>query len=344
MAFSKRWVGGSFGIGACLISTLLYLAPSHHNVHAATATQSLLISAAPVFWVLENPSETKAGQLTFIGGLELTSNHDDFGGLSGLLVGEKGDALIAITDQGNWLTADLVWSEDRPIALENALIAPMRDETGTPLRGKTESDAEGITVAHGGDPRTASTMVSFERHARILSFDLTSLGFDTPAQKVEDFGTFTGLEANSGLEAILALSDGSLLAMSENSLDTEGFIVGARLTETAAFPTRLKPHPPYALTDIAQLPNGDLVTLERRYSLLGGVGMLMRRIPAAMLEGTAPLDGDVLLEANSSRTIDNMEGLDIRTERDGRTLIYLVSDDNFNTLQRTLLLVFELKD
>ena len=40
-------------------------------------------------------------------------------------------------------------------------------------------------------------------------------------------------------------------------------------------------------------------------------------------------------------TIDNMEGLAIRKE-EGRTFIYLVSDDNFSPLQRTLLLKFEL--
>jgi hypothetical protein len=33
-----------------------------------------------------------------------------------------------------------------------------------------------------------------------------------------------------------------------------------------------------------------------------------------------------------------------RRDARGRTLVYLLSDDNFNFLQRTLLLLFELED
>ncbi|MEQ9518923.1 MAG: esterase-like activity of phytase family protein [Parvibaculum sp.] len=344
MVTQKHWLGISFGVSALALAGTLYFGPSGQPVSAATITTPLEITAAPVFWVPEKPDEAEAGQLTFVGGLELISDNSAFGGLSGLIVGNEGDALIAITDQGNWLTADLVWQDGKPAALGNALIAPIRDEKGAPLDGKAENDAESLTVAHGGDPRTSPALVGFERHARILSFDLPSLGLDAPAQRVADFGVFKDLVNNSGLEAITLLPDGSLLALSEETLDDEGYIVGARLTQTEAIPVRLKQHRPYALTDIAQLPNGDLITLERRYSTFGGVGMLLRRIPASMLEGTEPLDGDILLEANSSRSIDNMEGLDIRTGPEGQTLLYLVSDDNFNPLQRTLLLVFELQN
>jgi hypothetical protein len=43
--------------------------------------------------------------------------------------------------------------------------------------------------------------------------------------------------------------------------------------------------------------------------------------------------------------IDNMEGLSVRTGEDGETLVYVVSDNNFNgPIQQTLLMMFELKD
>ena len=42
--------------------------------------------------------------------------------------------------------------------------------------------------------------------------------------------------------------------------------------------------------------------------------------------------------------MDNFEGLALRRDRAGRTLLYLVSDDNFVPLQRTLLLQFRLID
>ena len=40
---------------------------------------------------------------------------------------------------------------------------------------------------------------------------------------------------------------------------------------------------------------------------------------------------------------DNFEGIAARSGAGGETLIYLLSDDNFNPLQRTLLLMFALR-
>jgi hypothetical protein len=41
--------------------------------------------------------------------------------------------------------------------------------------------------------------------------------------------------------------------------------------------------------------------------------------------------------------IDNMEGLALRRGADGKTFLYMISDDNYNhAFQRTLLLMFEL--
>jgi len=305
---------------------------------------SITIEARPVAWDPENPRDKQAGALEFVGGLELTSSHPDFGGLSGLIIGKTGDALIAVTDQGNWFTADVLADGDRPTGLAGALLAPILDASGEQLSGKRNTDAESLTVAFGADPRNSPTVVGFERNHRLQSHDLTSLGFEAPAMPVEDFGTFDNLENNGGLEAIAYLPDGSLLAISEKTFDEGGHIIGARLTADGATPVRLKQHLPYQLTDIDILPNGDLITLERHYSALAGVSMMMRRIPADALEKDKPLDGEVLVEANHTRSIDNMEGLSVRQDSEGRTLLYLVSDDNFNAVQRTLLLVFALGD
>jgi len=57
------------------------------------------------------------------------------------------------------------------------------------------------------------------------------------------------------------------------------------------------------------------------------------------------LDGEVVADVGMNFMIDNMEGLSVRKGADGETLVYVVSDDNFNTpLQQTLLMMFELKD
>ena len=43
-------------------------------------------------------------------------------------------------------------------------------------------------------------------------------------------------------------------------------------------------------------------------------------------------------------TVDNFEGIDVRKGPAGEIFIYLISDDNFNPEQRTLLMMFELME
>lgn len=105
----------------------------------------------------------------------------------------------------------------------------------------------------------------------------------------------------------------------------------------------LKAIKPFKLTDLAVLPNGDVLTLERRFTPMGGPGFQIRRIDGASIQPGATLDGKVLARAGLPWSVDNMEGLDIRRGADGRLLVYIVSDDNFNPLQRTLMMMFELK-
>jgi hypothetical protein len=50
--------------------------------------------------------------------------------------------------------------------------------------------------------------------------------------------------------------------------------------------------------------------------------------------------GDVLLEAIDALNIDNMEGIAAHRSASGETILTLISDDNYSSLQRTLLMQF----
>jgi hypothetical protein len=144
---------------------------------------------------------------------------------------------------------------------------------------------------------------------------------------------------------VTLLSDGRLLALSEAYRDDNGDIRGWLVGESRSEPLRLKRRAPFDLTDVRQLANGDLLTLERRFSRIGGVGFMMRRVPAGAIARDALLDGEVVADVGMNFIIDNMEGLSVRKTADGKTLVYAISDDNFNApLQQTLLMMFELRD
>jgi len=278
--------------------------------------------------------------LTYRGGLEVRSDDDRFGGISGLMVAEDGASLMAVTDTGHWLTASLSYRDGDLSGISDLTLAPLRDPDGASVAGsKRLGDAEAMTALPDG--RIA---VAFERRHRVWAYDVTAKGFDAAAQPIRISPQLKDAVNNKGLEALASLPDGSLLAITEATMAADNEIAGWRVIDGTATDVNLKRIPPFDLTDMALLPSGDLLTLERRFSTLGGVGAQIRRIPASALEDKGPLDGDILYRSSAGQTVDNMEGIAVRETPDGRTLVYVVSDDNFNPLQRTLLLMFELTD
>jgi hypothetical protein len=64
-------------------------------------------------------------------------------------------------------------------------------------------------------------------------------------------------------------------------------------------------------------------------------------VPRKAIVAGARLEGETLLRLAQPGLADNFEGVAVRA-REGRVAIYLVSDDNYFALQRTLLLKFDL--
>ena len=99
----------------------------------------------------------------------------------------------------------------------------------------------------------------------------------------------------------------------------------------------------YENTDATLLPSGDVLVLERHFSLVRGVSMRIRRLTQSSIKPSATVDGDVLVEADLGYQIDNMEGIAV-SHLNGETRITVISDNNYRPqYQRTLLLQFALK-
>ena len=299
------------------------------------AAASLRIKANPVPLTFNDPTLTRTGKLEFLTGLVLSSDHPKFGGLSGLAVSDDGTRLLAIGDRGVWVTASIEHRNGLPTGLTDAEISPILNMGGQPLTGDF-ADAEGLIVDEH-DGRFVRATVSFEREARLGKYDLGKEGFlarptdiPLPAEPVPP-------RYNKGVEGITEL-EGGLLAMTEQTLDPNGNIAGW----IGGLPLTLRKIGSYHLTDLDTLPDGRLLTLERHYTRGGGPGMRMRLIDPITVKPGAILGGEIIIDLNAGFSIDNMEGLTSRRAPDGSTWIYVVSDDNFNAVQRTLLLVFRL--
>lgn len=260
---------------------------------------------------------------------------------------------MAVSDQAHWVTGRLSYDEAGNLAgASGDRIAPLLDREGKPLAGKG-GDAEGLAFDDESDPLSV-LYVSFEGLHRVWRYDFGRDGVNAVPVPLELPADAVAAPLNSGIEGLTRLDSARLLAMSERYGNTKGqYRAWALSTATPpAPPARLfvRPEPPFSITDARLLPGGDLLTLERRFDPINGVGMEMRRFAAGDLrraidEGPAfVLDGRVIAALDAAWEIDNMEGLSVRRGPRGETLVYVLSDDNFQrTLQSTLLLLFELR-
>lgn len=327
---------------AKLLFAALALVASAISACADEQIRPLVIAAAPTKFATGEDQSNTVGRLTHRGTLRLTSPDKDFGGISGLIVSGDGERFLAVTDSSHWLTGKLGYADGKLTSATGVEIGPLLDLDGRPLDGKA-GDAEGLAGSIDGD-----VFVSFERNHRIWRYRFGAKGLAASAQLVQTPPELAQAPDNSGLEGIVQLSDGRLLALTEAFKDDAGNFRGWLVAADGKKPAEalaLKPRAPFELTDVRQLPSGDVLTLERRFNQVGGIGFAMRRIPSASIKPDAVLDGDVVADVGMNYIIDNMEGLAVRRDADGKVLVYAVSDDNFNpSLQRTLLMMFELKD
>jgi hypothetical protein len=253
-------------------------------------------------------------------------------------ISADGRRLLAVSDVGQWLILPLAHDAGgRLVGVGSAgTLAPILDETGLPPASKIEGDAEAlIPTADGG------VIVAFEQRHRLMRYAENEIPSGRPHRAAEPSG-LSALPANEGVEAGALLADGRLLLLSEGGEGVDGLRGWVRVNERWS-PLSLERTGDFAPTDLALLPGGDLLLLERRYTPLTGVGARLSILRAAEVRPDARLRGEEVARLAPPLSIDNFEALAVRRGADGSALVYLMSDDNRNLFQRTLLLQFRLR-
>lgn len=304
------------------------------------------------------------GNLTFIRGVELTSSSPQFSGLSSLTArGVPSDSqLIAINDFGAWIEFPRRPPLGRDAAI--ATMAPLLGADGHALdpARKVESDSEAVA----SDDANGAFLVSFEQRQRIWRYrsiglagpfgsNASSLGVDSALAVCDGGGGNNGVEAMEMVNAshLLAICEGP--PTSSSSPNSPAFLFDLTVTPPSwrrfdyslvggLLPTDLARLPPDAATGE---PLG-LLIIERDYTPLVGNHIRLRRITPSALETAATtgglLEGVLLAELLPNlHNVDNFEGLAIvpsRLSANSAATAFLVSDDNANPRQRTLLFEF----
>jgi len=300
----------------------------------------LAIRSEPLLLKLDEPGLRRIGKLIWRGGISMTADSRNFGGWSDLHVSADGRTLTTVSDLGSWLTAAIEYDASGNLAgLDRARIGSLRGLDGKPLASKIDADAEGM--AHLPD---GSWLVSFERSHRIWRYP-TLDGVPVPINLPEDF---TRQPENGGVETLTAMPDGRVIAISEDYSLTPGLLVGwigqpgaeGRYSWQSFQYVKTQDFNPTAL---APLPDGGFVLLERAFDMARGVRIRVMRFEAADLRPGGTIRARELARLVSPAAVDNLEGIAATRGPRGETLLWLISDDNFNPLQRNLLLLFELE-
>jgi hypothetical protein len=285
-----------------------------------------------------DPGQRVVGRLEYRGGLHLVTDDPRFGGISSIRVLPDGERLVAVTDEGSWVSARLVEREGRLEGVEGVEMGPLLGPDGRAPEGKDSRDAESLALLPDG-----GFVVGFEREHRLLRYPP---GTGRPDGVPFAVASPPGLEKapfNGGIEALDLLRGGSLFALTEYWIDGDavvGWVGGPDRWKRLGlrFEAALRP------SDGAVLPSGDVLVLERAYNPDRGiVNVRVRQIARSSIRPGASLGGRLVAEFAPPLTLDNYEGIAAVQARGGETHVYLASDDNLSRAQRTLLLKFALR-
>lgn len=332
------------GLRGMLATLGLALAAAVASASVGAPVETVEVSARQIVQFRIGSDERRFGPLEFVGGLEMTSPAGDFGAVSAFRFLEPGSGFIGVADTGFWFFGTVARDADgRPAGITDFRMQQMVDKNGDAVDRKWEVDAEGLDVKDG------IASVGFERNHRIAQYRIDPAGMGPAFNEVPFLVPVHELRQNKGFETVTRAHpygqhEGGLVIVSERSIDRKGNVFAAIIEGPNKGVFTVRREGDFDITDGAFLPDGDLLLLERRFTMADGVAMRLRRIYGESIAKGAVADGPVLMSAGMGFQIDNMEAMDVWQRADGALMVSLMSDDNHSMLQRNLYLEFRLHE
>ena len=307
--------------------------PAILPVAPVKAGAGISLVTTPVPLSSAKPPPVSIGRFVYAGGIDITSpDTTRLHGLSDLKIGANG-ALLAISDDGDLFEARLKLDKaGRLVGLTDGKLSGLKGLDGQPLPSKDWADAEGLAVLTNGD-----WLVSFERNHRVWLYPaLPNGGLGLPRAVNKPATTFPD---NEGMEALTAYPIAG----------PDAYLVGGEegevwLCKVSAPCVGLAPQSPpdftWGLTGFASFDGQAIAALYRSFDPVRGWRGQVRFV----VDPRAPSAKQVVaanLTLDRATTRDNFEGVALAKTPSGATRVYLLSDDNDFSLERTLLLAFD---
>ncbi len=278
------------------------------------------------------PLTSVSPRLSWRGGLSLAAWSASFGGFSGLLVDDQGSRITALTDKADFLSASLIYDSSGVLkTVAQATVKPLSVEPSI-VRFK-RFDSESLTRLGDG-----SIIVSFERAHRFRRYPELNLNGTTLPNPV----AIVHSSLNNGVEAVTDLPGNRFFAVAEKLRRQGGYrawIFDGNKWEILVYPRDQR----WQATGATTSPDGDKVWLtERRFhGFTKGFESRIVELETNTIQPGAFLKPKVLAHFGLGTDLGrNFEAISAIKRPNGETWIYLMTDNNFNPLQSTLLIAF----
>lgn len=300
--------------------------------HTPNYSERVTVRSEVVTLDTSDASRSRVGALTLLGGWRLSSVSPQFGGWSALHI--DGDRVTAVGDAGTVLRFRLT----RFGRAVDARIDSLPRSCGQGNENRTR-DSESLT----GDGR--NWWVGYESQTRICRLDQ---GFER-GEAVYRPPLMAHWRKTGGPEAMVRLRDGRFLVFAEDPprgmAERPLLVFMGDPTDPRTRVTALGYRPPEGFdpTDAAELPDGRIIVLNRRFTPWTLFTSTVTIIDPAQFAAGSVIEGHVIARFAPPLVSDNFEGLAV-TQESGRTIVWMISDDNQMSWQATYLLKFALDD
>ncbi|WP_283420194.1 esterase-like activity of phytase family protein [Sphingopyxis sp. Geo48] len=273
----------------------------------------------------------RAGALRFVRGWRLSSSNAMFGGFSSLAVTGP-DRFQLIADNGYWARFAVLPGDRVADARIGKIPVP-----GGNVGKKSKSDVEALLF----DPATDQSRVALEFVNEVWRLDPTLGRIESRAALPRPHWP-----KNSGPEAMARLPDGRIVIFSENADDDPRGCEALLFEGDPSVPGTRAQRFYYdaegkgAVSDATTLPDGRILLVHRRVGFDPVFTTTVAIVDPADIRPGAVLRSRTIGRVPGALA-DNYEGAAVTTDG-ARIFLWLVSDNNFNRWQRSLLVQFEL--
>lgn len=254
------------------------------------------------------------------------------GGLSGIEIFPNGQDFIALSDRAAFTTGRILRdAEGRISAIEAQPMTRLKGKGDDLLKGP-KADSEGLALAPDG-----SIYISFEGSARVLHYPRIG----GSAENLPSHPDFRHMQPNASLESVAIGPDGTIYTLPERTGNAKAPFPVYRLRrgkwdKDLSIPRRDAFLPVEA--DVG--PDGRFYVLERDFRGLSGFASRLRRFDF----GDNALINEVTLIETPTGLHDNLEGLSVWRDANGRLTATMIADNNFNFFLRNQIVEYRLPD